>query len=94
MGVNLTPGAITTMCNVHLFSEKLKPVMQVIDLKPVQLQEDNSTERYLLVISDGSHYHYGMLAMMKNELVHSGRLQKGSIVRFTQLVYNVGEHCR
>lgn len=85
MAVNLTQGAIITMC---FTSEELQPVLQVIDLKLVQSQQNSSTERYRLVLSDGSYYQQGMLATQKNELVHSGRLQKGSIVKLHQFICN------
>jgi len=85
MAVNLTQGAIVTMC---FTSEVLEPVLQVIDLKLVQSQQNNTTERYRLVLSDGLHYQQGMLATQKNELVHSGRLQKGSIVKLSQFICN------
>lgn len=89
MAVNLTEGAITIMCRDDFSSEDLKPVLQVIDLKLVQSQQHSATERYRLVLSDGSHYQQGMLATQKNELVHSGRLQKGSVVKLTQFICNV-----
>lgn len=89
MAVNLTRGAITTMCSDDLNSEDLKPVLQVIDLKLVQSQTNSTTERYRLVLSDGSHYQQGMLATQKNELVYSGKLQKGSVVKLTQSICNV-----
>jgi replication factor A1 len=85
MAVNLTQGAITTMC---FTLEVLEPVLQVFDLKPVQSQQNSATERYRLVLSDGLHYQQGMLATQKNELVHSGRLQKGSIVKLSQFICN------
>ena len=89
MAVNLTESAIMTMCRDDFSSEDLKPVLQVIDLKLVQSQQHSSTERYRLVLSDGSHYQQGMLATQKNELVNSGRLQKGSVVMLTQFICNV-----
>ena len=70
-------------------SEDMKPVLQVIDLKLVQSSQQNSSERYRLVLSDGSYYQQGMLATQKNELVNTGRLQKGSIVKLTQYICNV-----
>ncbi|KAF7829144.1 replication protein A 70 kDa DNA-binding subunit A [Senna tora] len=89
MAVNLTEGAITIMCRDDFSSEDLKPVLQVIDLKLVQSQQHSATERYRLVLSDGTYYQQGMLATQKNELVNSGRLQKGSVVKLTQFICNV-----
>jgi len=85
MAVNLTQGAIVTMC---FTTEDLHPVLQVIDLKQVQSQQNSGTERYRVVLSDGLHYQQGMLATQKNELVHNGRLQKGSIVKLSQYICN------
>jgi len=63
-------------------------VLQVIDLKQVQAQQASNTERYRLVLSDGSFYQQGMLATQMNELVRSGKLQKGSVVRLAQFICN------
>lgn len=85
MAVNLTPGAVMKMC----FSapEDFQPVLQVIDLRLVQSSQ-TATERYRAVLSDGAYYEQGMLATQKNDLIHSGRLQKGSIVKLLQFVTN------
>ncbi|KAJ1431135.1 Zinc finger, CCHC-type [Sesbania bispinosa] len=84
MAVNLTHGAIENMCNDNFSSEELKPVLQVIELKLVQSQQNSAVERYRIVLSDGSYYQQGMLTTQKNELVRSRSLQKGSVVRLTQ----------
>ncbi|XP_058777543.1 replication protein A 70 kDa DNA-binding subunit A-like [Vicia villosa] len=78
MALSLTPGAITKM---YFTSEEFQPVLQVIDLKLVQSSQNYTTERYRAVLSDGEFYEHGLLATPKNDLVHSGRLQKGSIVK-------------
>lgn len=88
MAVTLTAGAITEICSGD-FSEQLKPVLQVIELKQVQSQQHSNVERFRVVVSDGSFYQQGMLATQKNDLVSSGKLQKGSIVRLTQFICNV-----
>ncbi|CAJ1930951.1 unnamed protein product [Sphenostylis stenocarpa] len=87
MAGSLTPGAIKEICGANC-SSGLKPVLQVIDLKLVQSQQASNTERYRLVLSDGSFYQQGMLATQMNDLVHSGRLQKGSVVRLVQFICN------
>ncbi|KAJ1396889.1 Zinc finger, CCHC-type [Sesbania bispinosa] len=89
MAVNLTQGAIETMCSDNFSSEELQPVLQVIDLKLLQSQQNSAVERYRLVMSDGKYYQQGMLATQKNELVRSRSLQKGSVVRLTQFICNV-----
>ncbi|KAG5134604.1 hypothetical protein JHK82_025792 [Glycine max] len=88
MAVSLTQGAITEICRGNC-SENLQPVLQVIELKQVQSQQNSTVERYCVVLSDGSFYQQGMLATQKNDLVHSGKLQKGSVLRLTQFLCNV-----
>jgi len=88
MAVSLTQSAIMEMCSANC-PEGLQPVLQVIELKLVQSQQNSNVERYRLVLSDGSHYQQGMLATQKNDLVHAGKLQKGSVVRLTQFICNV-----
>jgi len=85
MVVNLTQGAIVKMC---FTLEELHSVLQVIDLKQCQSQQNSATERYRLILSDGLHHQQGMLATQKNELVHNGRLQEGSIVKLAQFICN------
>ncbi|KAK6263418.1 hypothetical protein QUC31_009234 [Theobroma cacao] len=99
MGVNLTGGAVGRIINREVASEKdLKPVLQVIELKevqttsknqPQQQQEPKKSERFRLLLSDGSLAQQGMLATNKNELVKSSKLQVGSIVQLTQYICNV-----
>ncbi|XVF13750.1 hypothetical protein REPUB_Repub08aG0234500 [Reevesia pubescens] len=98
MGVNLTGGAVARIVNREVSAEgDLKPVLQVIELKevqtasknPQQQQEPKKSERFRLLLSDGSLTQQGMLATNKNELVKSSKLQVGSIVELTHYVCNV-----
>lgn len=87
MAINLTEGAIEAMCNGDT---ELKPLLQVADIRLVNTQNPSSAaERYRLLLSDGLHLQQGMLATQRNELVKSGVLQKGSIIRLIQAVCNV-----
>ncbi|XP_021768308.1 replication protein A 70 kDa DNA-binding subunit A-like [Chenopodium quinoa] len=87
MAINLTEGAIEAMCNGDT---ELKPLLQVADIRLVNTQNPTSaTERYRLLLSDGLHLQQGMLATQRNELVKTGALQKGSIIRLMQAVCNV-----
>ncbi|KNA24868.1 hypothetical protein SOVF_011810 [Spinacia oleracea] len=87
MAVNLTEGAIEAMCNGDT---EIKPLLQVADIRLVNTQNQNSaTERYRLLLSDGVHLQQGMLATQRNELVKTGALQKGSVIRLMQAVCNV-----
>ncbi|KAK6947315.1 Replication factor A, C-terminal [Dillenia turbinata] len=87
MAVELTKGAIEEICNGN--GEKLKPVIQVSDIKMVGQGDPKKTERYRVMLSDGVHCQQGMLATQKNILVSSGHLQKGSIVRLTEFICSV-----
>ncbi|XWS62261.1 hypothetical protein CRYUN_Cryun07bG0195000 [Craigia yunnanensis] len=99
MEVNLTGGAVARIINREVTTEReLKPVLQVIELKEVQTtsknpqqqqQEPKKSERFRLLLSDGSLTQQGMLATNKNELVKSSKLQIGSIVQLTQYICNV-----
>uniref|UniRef100_A0A2N9HL65 Replication factor-A protein 1 N-terminal domain-containing protein n=1 Tax=Fagus sylvatica TaxID=28930 RepID=A0A2N9HL65_FAGSY len=92
MAINLTEGAIMKMCRGELKAEDegLKPVLQVIEVMQVitKAQQPSSTERFRVVLSDGTHQQQGMLATQKNHFVKEGKLQKGSIVRLTHFVCN------
>ncbi|QHN83113.1 Replication protein A 70 kDa DNA-binding subunit C [Arachis hypogaea] len=83
MEVKLTESVITKMCENSSSAEDLKPILQVMDFKLVQSQQNN-TERFRLVLSYGSHYQKSMLAMQKNDLIHSDKLQRGSIIVLNQ----------
>ncbi|GAB4834819.1 hypothetical protein Ancab_033087 [Ancistrocladus abbreviatus] len=86
--MNLTVGAIERICNGD---QDFQPLLQVTDIRLVSTSNPNtnSTERYRLLLSDGTHTQQGMLATQRNELVRSGKLQKGSIVQLMQFVPNV-----
>ncbi|KAK9277391.1 hypothetical protein L1049_006934 [Liquidambar formosana] len=90
MAINLTEGAISMLCSGNAQGTDMKPVLQVSDIRLVNTQQQQSSnERYRLVLSDGLHLQQGMLATQKNDLVKSGRLQKGSVAQLTQFVCNV-----
>lgn len=87
MDVRLTEGAILKM-NTEDLEEDYKPVLQVRNLKQIHTQRGGATvqdtERYKLVMSDGSHSQPGMLGTQQNFLVQQGLLQEGSIVCLNQ----------
>ena len=84
------------MCRGALKAEDegVKPILQVIKVMQVvtkaqqQPSSSSSTERYWVVLSDGTHQQQGILATQKNYFVNDGKLQKGSIVRLTHFVCN------
>ncbi|KAH7834500.1 hypothetical protein Vadar_016684 [Vaccinium darrowii] len=90
MAINLTEGAIAMLSSGDAQVADLKPVVQVVDLRLVNTQNQNQqNERYRVLLSDGVHLQQGMLATQKNELVHTQALQKGSIVQLSQFVCNL-----
>ncbi|OVA18441.1 zinc finger protein [Macleaya cordata] len=89
MAVNLTNNAIAMICNGEFQGDDAKPVVQVADIKLLSAGQQNGTERYRMLLSDGMHLQQGMLATQMNSLVHSGKLQKGSVVQLSQFVSQV-----
>ncbi|ESQ55458.1 hypothetical protein EUTSA_v10024555mg [Eutrema salsugineum] len=85
MEVILTAGAIEKIHNEEVKSqEEMVPVLQVMDLKSVQTQQKDPTkERFRMCLSDGTYLQQGMLGITQSNLVKSGMLQVGSIVRLT-----------
>ncbi|KAF5740448.1 replication protein A 70 kDa DNA-binding subunit E [Tripterygium wilfordii] len=75
----LTEGAVGALGG-GATAEDFKPMMQVTDLKQVQTKQQQATERFRVLLSDGSQLQQGMLATHLNNLVHSQKLQRGSIV--------------
>ncbi|KAL0550549.1 hypothetical protein IC582_015071 [Cucumis melo] len=84
----LTEGAVMVICKRESSAETFQPILQVIDLKLVNTSQQSGSERFRLLVSDGTHFQQGMLGTQLNELVKSGKLQKGSIVRLRQYVCN------
>lgn len=92
MAINLTEGAIELICKGDVTSDShLMPVLQVMDLKLVvsKQQQQQQHQRFRMVLSDGSLSQQGMLATQRNELVNSGQLQIGSVVRLIKFTCNV-----
>ena len=88
--VKLTQGAIAFMTSDAADADKsnFKPVLQVVSVRLVNTQ-NQTAERYRVLLSDGEFTQQGMLATQRNELVKSNYLQNGSVVRLTQFVCNV-----
>ncbi|KTW28781.1 hypothetical protein T552_01411 [Pneumocystis carinii B80] len=74
--LNAQPGALQT------------PIFQVLQVRKLT-SVSNGVERYRIVLSDSIHYVQSMLASQKNELVVSGKLQKGAIVQLIQFSVNM-----
>ncbi|PRQ18608.1 putative nucleic acid-binding protein [Rosa chinensis] len=87
MDPRLTEGAILKI-TTEFVDDNYKPILQVIDLKQIHTQRGGGqvTERYRVVISDGSHTAQGILSTQQNFLVQQGHLQKGSFVCLNQFI--------
>lgn len=95
MPINLTEGAIAVLSGGDAQNSDIKPVLQVADIRLVNTaRSQGDNERYRLLLSDGSFTQQGMLATQRNYLVHTGKLQKGSIVQLTQFVCNIIQNRR
>ncbi|WCJ20607.1 Replication protein A 70 kDa DNA-binding subunit A [Euphorbia peplus] len=80
--VNLTDGAIAQIATGA--PAEPKPVLQVTELKHLQTKQPNQSERFRLILSDGSHLQQAMLGTQINHLVKDGNLRAGSVVQLLQ----------
>lgn len=79
MAVNLTPNGVHAVVGGDV---NLKPVVQVLGLKPV----GGNQERYRMVLSDGAAAQAAMLATQLNDRVKSGKLRDGSVVQLIEYI--------
>lgn len=82
--VNLTEGAISKITSGRATAAELKPTLQVTELKQVQTKQPQQSDRFRLVLSDGSHLQQAMLGTQINHLVKDGHLRPGSVVQLIQ----------
>ena len=84
---SLTVGAIAAIeCNQKL---DYLPIVQVIAIKKIQAKnQQNTIDRYRLVISDSQYYQQAMLGMQLNELVTSQQLTTSCIVQLDDYLCN------
>ncbi|KAI9014187.1 putative RFA1 protein [Hyaloraphidium curvatum] len=86
--MDLSTGAVALMYNSAL--EARTPTLQVLNIKKIQPQpgQQQTQERYRLIISDGQHYIQAMVATQLNEKLTSGLLQKNGIIQVHNCVTN------
>ncbi|KAG0479184.1 hypothetical protein HPP92_013903 [Vanilla planifolia] len=82
---NLSRGSIAAISQG--VGDDLQPVLQVVEIRLVNTVK-SSVERYRMLLSDGVHHQQGMLATQMNDIVKSGQLQKGSIVKLNEFFCN------
>lgn len=84
MPVSLTPNAIPAINGGDVDS---KPLVQVVDVRPVG--GSGGQERHRLLLSDGASSQHAMLATQLNDLVKSGRVRTGSVVQLIDYICSV-----
>ncbi|XP_015575144.2 replication protein A 70 kDa DNA-binding subunit E [Ricinus communis] len=82
--MNLSEGAISKITSGGATAAELKPTLQVTELKQVQTKQPQQSERFRLILSDGSHLQQAMLGTQINHLVKDGNLRPGSVVQLIQ----------
>jgi replication factor A1 len=63
------------------------PVLQVLAVKKINSTTPNSTERWRVVLSDGSHFIQSMLATQLNHMANTD-IVKGVLIRLGQYTMN------
>lgn len=58
-----------------------QPVVQCVQIKPMQQSNGEATERYRVIFSDTKNYVQTMLATSINDEIHQDRLKKGVIAK-------------
>eukprot|EP01113_Clastostelium_recurvatum_P027557 TRINITY_DN3326_c0_g1_i3.p1 TRINITY_DN3326_c0_g1~~TRINITY_DN3326_c0_g1_i3.p1 ORF type:complete len:672 (-),score=130.92 TRINITY_DN3326_c0_g1_i3:37-2010(-) len=90
----LTAGAVATLFRNEHPSTSLKPVLQVLEIKRIQVNNSapaGQPDRFRLVISDGQHYQQGMLATQLNHMVSlDGNVEGGKVA--TTCIIRVHEY--
>ncbi|CAN1144020.1 Replication protein A 70 kDa DNA-binding subunit C, partial [Linum perenne] len=81
--VDLTESAVARI-TAGASSSDLQPVLQVTELKLVQTKQQQTNDRFRLVLSDGSHLQQAMLGTQINTLVKDNKLRAGSVVQLIQ----------
>ncbi|KAJ9152433.1 hypothetical protein P3X46_025999 [Hevea brasiliensis] len=82
--MNLTEGAIAKITSGGATAAELKPTLQVTELKQVHTKQPQQSDRFRLVLSDGSHLQQAMLGTQINHLVKDGNLRPCSVVQLIQ----------
>ena len=85
----MDPSAATSAINVGslqaIFQDTpgrvQQPVVQCVQIKPMQQSNGEATERYRVVFSDTKNYVQTMLATSINDEIHQDRLKKGVIAK-------------
>ncbi|KAJ3687739.1 hypothetical protein LUZ61_016903 [Rhynchospora tenuis] len=85
MAHQLTSGAVSMISEGG--GDGMQPVLQISDVRQVSTAQ-NTTERYRMLLSDGTHTQQAMLATKLNSLVKEGNLQAGSIVQLNEYTCN------
>ncbi|KAI7849609.1 hypothetical protein BDC45DRAFT_448356 [Circinella umbellata] len=84
--MELTKNAIKTLYDSRGESSSAEhPILQVINVKPVQAQAGT---RYRVILSDGTYFMQAMLSTQNNELAANNTLQRWSLIRLLESICN------
>ncbi|CAO3636360.1 unnamed protein product [Mucor hiemalis] len=87
MTQQLTTGSIKVLYNNEKSSPLYnKPIVQVIDIKPVSV---TGGTRYRVILSDGVHFMQAMLAASHSNIVEDQSLKRNSVIRLNESVCNL-----
>ena len=71
-----------------------QPIVQCVQVKPMQQTNGEAVERYRVVFSDTQNYVQTMLATQSNDEIHNDRLKKGVIVKLVSYQANLVKNKR
>ncbi|CAN0906747.1 Replication protein A 70 kDa DNA-binding subunit C [Linum grandiflorum] len=96
--VDLTESAISLITGGTSMVD-LQPILQVTELKQVHAKlqpqpqpQAQPTERFKLVLSDGSHLQQAMLGTQINDLVKDNKLRAGSVIKLVKFTCTTVQH--
>jgi replication factor A1 len=80
----LTPGAVAAISEHAGGEGTIKPVLQVMDVRPVNTTQNAASERFRMLLSDGVHTMQSMLATAENHWVKDGAIVRGAIIHLQE----------
>jgi replication factor A1 len=69
-------------------------VVQVLDIKRLNANNNSQSERYRLVVSDSLHYQQSMVATQLNSMIVNDEIKKFSIIKLNEIICNVVQNRR
>ena len=89
MASRLTPNVLRPIYDSETPLEGIpNPVLQVLAIRKLNSASASSTERWRLVLSDGSHFVQSMLGTQLNTLILTNQIVKGGLIRLLSYTMN------